>query len=391
MSFKNFFSRIDYGQLFLIFLLFGVSLVAIYSAQQGIVYEDRNFLLMQTVFYASGLVIAFVVMQFDHKQLMKVVWYLYGIGVGLSAFILLAPTTQLTAPIKGAKRWIHIPYVTSIQPSEFMKIFLIIALACVVHQHHKRYELKSSKTDLILFGKLVFFTFLPLVFIIKEDLGTSIILLAIMGSIMLVSGISWRWLLPVFFAAVMIVAGLLYLVFEKPHILEDYLGVKTFRLERLYAWHDPYSSPGEHSFQLIKSFTAIGSGEVTGKGFKQREVALPEAHSDFIFSIVGEEYGFLGGSLVIILFFILIFIWIRIALETKLDFNSYICVGIIGLFTFQVFQNIGMTIGLMPITGIPLPFLSYGGSSLWSSMMALGLIFSIRYHHKVYMFGSEDN
>ena len=115
---------------------------------------------------------------------------------------------------------------------------------------------------------------------------------------------------------------------------------------------------------------------------------MPEGHTDFIFAVIGEEYGFFGASAVIILFFMLIYNMTKIGLETKNEYNTYICVGVICMLTFHVFENIGMTIGLLPITGIPLPFLSYGGSSLLGNMMAMGLIFSIRYHHRKYMFST---
>jgi rod shape determining protein RodA len=135
---------------------------------------------------------------------------------------------------------------------------------------------------------------------------------------------------------------------------------------------------------------AIGSGEITGKGYLDREVNVPENHTDFIFTVIGEEYGFIGASIVIILYFLLIFHIIRTALETNSHFNAYVCAGIISMTAFHVFENIGMSIQLLPITGIPLPFISYGGSSLMGNMFAMGIIFSIRYYHRNYMFATED-
>ena len=134
---------------------------------------------------------------------------------------------------------------------------------------------------------------------------------------------------------------------------------------------------------------AIGSGETTGKGIGNREVYLPESQTDFIFSVIGEEYGFVGTSIVISLFFLLIYHIMKLALETKNQYYTYICVGVICMITFHVFQNIGMTIGVVPITGIPLPFISYGGSSMMGNMLSMGVIFSIGYHYKKYMFSAE--
>ncbi len=379
-------SRIDYGQLFIVGILATIGLLAIYSAQQNTIY-DKNFFKQQIVFLAIGLGIAFVVMQFDSDRLKKASWYLYGFGVATQAFLLVAPES-IARKVNGAKAWFQFGGF-SIQPAEFMKVFLIIMLANVIHRHHKKNENKTLKTDLLLLLKLVVITFIPFGLIFKEDLGSGLVILAILTGMMFVSGISWRILIPIFAAVALIVSVLMYLVLEHPEVLSK-VGVEKYQLKRIYSWQDPFNYQTDASYQLRHSIQAIGSGEVIGKGFTEKEVYLPEAHSDFIFCVIGEEYGFLGGSIVIILYFMLIFTWTRIALETKNDYNSYLCIGVISLLTFHVFENIGMTIGMLPITGIPLPFISYGGSSLWGSMMALGLIFSVRYHHKVYMFAKDD-
>ncbi|EGQ25107.1 FtsW/RodA/SpoVE family cell division protein [Sporosarcina newyorkensis 2681] len=141
---------------------------------------------------------------------------------------------------------------------------------------------------------------------------------------------------------------------------------------------------------MITAMTAIGSGELTGKGFLGRIVYIPENHTDFIFSVIGEEYGFIGACVVITLYFILIYHLTKVALSLHDPFSVYVCTGIIAMISFHVFENIGMNIQLLPITGIPLPFISYGGSSLFSNMLAIGLIFSMKFHHRTYMFASDD-
>lgn len=196
--------------------------------------------------------------------------------------------------------------------------------------------------------------------------------------------------MPLYGGGAALGAGILYLVIWKPEILKEYLKVKTYQFGRIYAWIDPESYQSEYGYHLIKSLRAIGSGMLTGKGFSGREVYIPESHTDFIFSVIGEEYGFVGGSVVISLFFLLIYHLIKTALDTNDPFNTYISAGVISMVTFHVFQNIGMTIQLLPITGIPLPFISYGGSSLMGNMLAMGLIYGIHYHHKTYMFASND-
>jgi rod shape determining protein RodA len=386
---KNFTSRIDYGLLFIVFLLFITSCMAIYSAQTTGQYAE-NFLVKQIVWYIVGISLAFVIMRFDADQMKKMSWYLYFFGLFLLMTIIIAPTS-IAPVVNGAKSWFRFPGIGSIQPSEFMKVFLILALAALIQNHHLKHRIKTLQTDFILLCKIVLTTAIPILLVMKQpDLGTSLVMIAIMVGMIFVSGITWKLLLPIFGGGTLLVGVIFYLVVWHPNIMEKYFHVKQYQFGRIYAWLDPYNYTSSEGYQLIKSLLAIGSGTTSGKGFANREVYLPEGHTDFIFAVIGEEYGFLGSSIVISLFFLLIYNMTKIGLETKNDFNTYICVGVICMLTFHVFENIGMTIGLLPITGIPLPFLSYGGSSLLGNMMALGLIFSIRYHHKKYMFSTSS-
>ncbi|MEH6944249.1 rod shape-determining protein RodA [Bacillus sp. JJ722] len=381
-------SRIDYTLVLLLFLLFLCSCLAIYSAQMTGQY-GQNFLLKQIVWYASGIVIILAVIRLDSDQLRKISWYAYGFGNALLAFLVVAPSS-IAPVINGAKSWYKLPGIGSLQPSEFMKVFLIVALANVVTTHHEKNPIKTVKSDCWLLIKLGLVTALPLAFIMQQpDLGTSLVFLSILLGVIFVSGITWKILLPMFSAATLLVSGIMYFVLYAPEVLEKYLGVKQYQFSRIYSWLDPYNYESSAGFHLTRSLLAIGSGETTGKGIGNREVYLPESQTDFIFSVIGEEFGFVGTSIVVSLFFLLIYHIIRIAMGTKNSFYTYICVGVISMITFHVFQNIGMTIGLLPITGIPLPFISYGGSSLWGNMLAMGVIFSIGYHYKKYMFSSE--
>jgi rod shape determining protein RodA len=196
-------------------------------------------------------------------------------------------------------------------------------------------------------------------------------------------------LVPIFSSVTALGGTVLFFAIKKPELLK-FTGLKPYQFKRIYSWLDPHTYQSREGYQLVKSLLAIGSGQTSGKGFGNREVYMPESHSDFIFSTLGEEFGFIGGSIIISLFFLLIYQITRIGLDTKNPFYSYICVGVISMIAFHVFQNIGMTIGLLPITGIPLPFISYGGSSLLSNMMAIGIVLSVRYHYKKYMFSSEE-
>jgi rod shape determining protein RodA len=379
-------SKLDYNLVFILILLFLASCLAIYSAQASGQYKE-NFLVKQIVWYAVGSGIITGVMTLDSDQLRKLTWYAYGFGILMLGFLIVAPES-IAPVINGAKNWFKIPGFGTIQPSEFVKIFIILALSRVIEDHHTKHQIKTIQTDFWLLIKLGVVTFVPLILIIKQDLGTALVFLAILLGMIFISGISWKLLTPLFGVGIALIGTIFYFVLWFPEVLEKYLGVGQYQLRRIYSWLDPYSYQGSDAYQLTKSLLAIGSGQTGGKGLGNREVYLPESQTDFIFSVVGEEYGFIGASVLISLFFLLIYHITKVGMETKNNFYTYICVGVISMITFHVFQNIGMTIGVLPITGIPLPFISYGGSALMGNMFGLGLIFSIRYHYKKYMFST---
>ncbi|CAH2714433.1 Peptidoglycan glycosyltransferase RodA [Neobacillus rhizosphaerae] len=383
---KNTTSKLDYSLVLILLLLFLASCAAIYSAQSSGQY-DRNFLVMQIAWYVVGCIIIGVVMTLDSDQLRKLTWYAYGFGIVLLILLILAPES-IAPRINGSKNWFQIRGIGTIQPSEFVKVFMILALAWVIENHHLKNVVKTIQSDLWLLIKMGMVTMLPLLLIIKEDLGTGLVFLAILLGMIFISGITWKLLVPIFSVGIVLVGTIFYFVLWNPAVLEKYLGVQQYQFGRIYSWLDPYNYQSSTGYQLTKSMLAIGSGQTSGKGLGNREVYLPESQTDFIFSVVGEEYGFIGASVLISLFFLLIYHITKVGMETKNNFYTYICVGVISMITFHVFQNIGMTIGVLPITGIPLPFISYGGSALMGNMMALGLIFSIRYHYKKYMFST---
>lgn len=337
---------------------------------------------------SSGMIAGVITL--DSDQLKKLTWYAYGFGLFLLVLVIIAP--ESVAPhINGAKSWFKVPAMGSLQPSEFVKVFLILALAKVIEGHHQKNPAKTIQSDLWLLLKMVIITMVPVMLIMKQpDLGTSLVFLAILLGMIFISGISWKILVPLFSGAILLTGLIFYFVLVQPHILEKYLGVQQYQFGRIYSWLDPYNYQSSEGYQLTQSLLSIGSGETSGKGFGNRDIYMPESQTDFIFSIVGEEFGFIGSSVLISIFFLLIYHITKVGMETKNNFYTYMCVGVISMITFHVFQNIGMTIGLLPITGIPLPFISYGGSSLMGNMLALGLIFSIRYHYKKYMFSTTS-
>ncbi|REH91440.1 rod shape-determining protein RodA, partial [Staphylococcus felis] len=253
--------------------------------------------------------------------------------------------------------------------------------ANVVARHNRFTFNKSFETDLKLIFKMIIVTLLPMAFILlQNDLGTTLVFLAIIAGVLIVSGITWKILVPLFGSAIVVGTSIILSILFKPEILENIAGIKTYQLGRVNSWLDPYTYSSGDGFHLTESLKAIGSGQLVGKGFNNGEVYIPENHTDFIFSVVGEEFGFLGAVVLLIVFLLLLLHLMRLALIEEDLFNKTFIVGYISLLLFHIVQNIGMTIQLLPITGIPLPFISYGGSSIWSLMTGIGVILSIYYH-----------
>lgn len=386
--------RFDWTLAFILALLAIVSFFAIASAQTAEQYGPINFVLLQIRWYGLGMVIVAFAIYLDPEQYKKIAWPLYGIGIFLLLFLMFAPggEDQIAEVRLGAKRWLHLPVIGTIQPSEFIKTFFILGMARMVSRHQEKHLIRNTKSDLWLLGKIGITLAVPLFFIAKQpDLGTSLVFIAITIAVILVAGISWKIIVPLFSGGAMLGVGLLWMALYAQDFMENVLGFDRYQFRRIYSWLDPYSYPSDEGYNLIQAMTAIGSGELSGKGFHGREVYIPENHTDFIFSVIGEEYGFIGACLVISLYFILIYHLTKVALGLKDPFSVYVCTGVIAMIAFHVFENIGMNIQLLPITGIPLPFISYGGSSLFSNMLAIGLIFSMKFHHRTYMFESDES
>ena len=382
--------RFDWTLAFILFLFCIISLISIYSAQTSGQYET-NFVLDQLKWYIVGAVIIGCALFLDPDQYKKLSWIFYGFGIFLLFVLNIAPhcDTCIAPERNGAHSWFVLPF-GSIQPSEFMKVFLIMAISRLISDHHQKYPVKTLQSDFWLLVKIGLTALVPLVLIMEQpDLGTALVIMAITAGMILVSGISWKIILPSFSLVALLGVGIIGVMIYFPDFLKDH--IDPYQYGRIYAWLDPYSYASGEGLHLISSLQAIGSGEIFGKGFMGKEVYVMERHTDFIFSLIAEEYGFIGASVVISLFFLLIYHLIKISLETNSQFNSYICAGIISMTAFHVFQNIGMTIQVLPITGIPLPFLSYGGSSLMGNMLAMGLVFSIRFYHKNYMFEADTD
>lgn len=376
---KHCFRKVDWVLVLIITVLAMISVTLISSAMGGGQYS-ANFSIRQVIYYIFGAIMAFLIMIISPKKIKNNTYLLYFIFCILLIGLLILPETAITPVINGAKSWYSFGPI-SIQPSEFMKIILILALAKTISKHNQFTFNKSFQSDLMLFLKIIGVSIFPTALILlQNDLGTTLVICAIIAGVLLVSGITWRILAPLFIAAFVGGASIILAIIFKPTLIESILGIKMYQMGRINSWLDPYSYSSGDGYHLTESLKAIGSGQLLGKGYNHGEVYIPENHTDFIFSVVGEEMGFIGSVVLILIFLFLVFHLIRLASKINSQYNKVFIIGYVSLIVFHVLQNIGMTVQLLPITGIPLPFISYGGSSLWSLMTGIGVVLSIYYH-----------
>ncbi|HCN56933.1 MAG TPA: rod shape-determining protein RodA [Exiguobacterium sp.] len=386
--FKSFTQRYDNTLLFLLGCLMVVSVIAIYTAQpflQGAI-SEINFMAKQIQWYIIGFIALSVVILIDYEQLKRFHWYLYGAGIVSLIGLVVLRGTPLVANIKGAYGWYQFPVIGTVQPAEFMKFFLIVSLAAVISEHNARYV--QHERDFLLLIKMVALTLLPLaLIIIQPDLGIGLILCVILACAMLLSGLNWKWLLTMFGLLAVAIVGFFYLFYFQNDLLATFF--PGHAMNRIMAWLQPFEYADDLSYQLVQSINAIGSGQMFGVGYGKLQVSVPELHTDFIFTAISAHYGFIGAAVVLIILFLFIYRLIQIALETADPFGTYIVTGYVAMFTFQIFQNIGMTMGVLPITGLPLPFISYGGSTMIVNLVGLGLIMAIASQSRISMFDED--
>ncbi|WP_188208336.1 FtsW/RodA/SpoVE family cell cycle protein [Alkalibacillus aidingensis] len=382
--------RIDTFLIFLIIALVAISSFTLYTLQPNLPARltNINFYFQQIVWFLLGAFGVALIMILDFDRYRKLAWPLYIIGVGMLAGLFVWGSTSL-----GATRWYHLPF-GSIQPSEFMKVFLVITLAHVITSHNEKWAHKDLKYDLVLLSKILALTIPPLVLIaMQPDLGSSLVILSITGFLILISGIRWRVIFTILgiTAAISLAVSMVYLLYTDRFV--EFMMDTPFRhaIYRIQAWQNPHLYQDGSAMQVLNSMKGIGSGQLFGKGVGEYEVYIPERHTDMIFTAIAEQFGFIGASVVIILYFLVIYRIIQIALECRDPFGTYLSVGIVGMFSYQIFQNIGMSIQLLPLTGLPLPFLSYGGTSLLVYMAAIGLILNVHSRKKTYMFETDDD
>ena len=376
-------SRVDYSLLLPVFFLLVIGVVAIYIA---VSHDYPNNILpilgQQVAWIALGLVIGFVVMLFNTEFLWKVTPFLYILGLGLMVLPIVFYNPSLVAST-GAKNWVSINGITLFQPSEFMKISYILMLARVIVQFTKKHKewRRTVPLDFLLIFWMILFTIPVLVLLaLQSDLGTALVFVAIFSGIVLLSGVSWKIIIPVFVAAVTGIAAFLAIFISKDgRAFLHQLGMPTYQINRILAWLNPFDFAQTTTYQQAQGQIAIGSGGLFGQGFNASNLLIPVRESDMIFTVIAEDFGFIGSVLVIALYLMLIYRMLKITLKSNNQFYTYISTGLIMMLLFHIFENIGAVTGLLPLTGIPLPFISQGGSAIISNLIGVGLLLSMSY------------
>lgn len=374
--------RIDFGIILIVLLLMLIGTASLYVALS----HDPSHpsikvdLIKQGIWYMMGIMGVFVIMQCPVRFLKKATPYLYGFGLFLLT-ILLKFYDRAQEARWGSKSWFSFgPF--SFQPSELVKIFYLMMLAYVVAVHNRSHRIHTTRSDFQLIGKMFLVTFpVILLILLQKDFGTMLVFLAIFAGIFIVSGVRWQITVPLVVLATVLVGFVGYLMVTPSGqaALIDAGIFKPYQIARIDAWLDPFHDPSGKSFQLAQGLLAIGSGQIFGKGFNVSHVYVPVRESDMIFTVIGENFGFIGGVFVILLYFFLIYRILRVCFQVKDQYSVFVCVGVVMTILFHVIENIGANIGLLPLTGIPLPFISQGGSALLSNMLAIGLVLALRF------------
>lgn len=343
-----------------------ISVTTIFSAQELI--SNNTLAFKQIMWYAIGFIIIYIIMSLGNKIIYKNAFILYIIGISsLVALLLFAPT------INNAKCWFSIPGIGTIQPSEFMKIILIITLATMIEKYNDKYPNPSVMEEFKFLLKVIIVVLIPSILtFLQPDTGVVLIYLLIAIIMLFISGIRYRWFIILFSVIAIFVGLVLGIYFIDNDLFIKIFGTSFFlRVDRLLDWSN------SSGYQLENGLASIGAGGLLGMGFKNTPIYFPEPQTDFIFAVYANNFGFIGSIILIGLIVIFDIKLIMLSIKNTNLTDKYIIAGIVGMLIYQQLQNIGMTFGLMPITGITLPFISYGGSSLLSYMIMMGVIFNI--------------
>jgi rod shape determining protein RodA len=347
----------DWPLFWLVILISFIGLMNLFSATFSL--SASTYFVPQVYWFLIGFAVMVLAFLFDYRLLERIAYPVFFIFIALLLFVLFRGRTIL-----GAKRWIELG-LFSFQPSELMKIVMIFTVAKFFHGRDRTGPL--SFLELVVSSLLIS---VPLILILIEpDLGTALMLFFITFSMVLLVGVRWKALVVIAIVAAIALPGAWFFV------------LKDYQKERVYTFIDPEKDPLGSGYQVIQAKIAVGSGLVFGKGYlkgtQSKLQFLPKQHTDFIMSNFSEEWGFLGSLILMTLFGSLIIRGFKVAMNAKEKFGTLLAFGLTAFFFWQIFINIGMEIGLLPVVGVTLPFLSYGGSSLITNLIAVGLLLNI--------------
>jgi rod shape determining protein RodA len=339
------------------------------STRHEIAGRPLYFVERQALYAALGIALMIAISRIDYTRLRDLRTTIYAAMVGSIALVLLVGTA-----VRGSNRWINLPFF-QFEPSELAKVLLCVSLAALVYERVRRpFGLRQTVTLLGLGlapAALVF---------IQPDLGTGIVLVAIALTILFVSGIPWQHFAAIGAAAALIAGG--------ADVVGSAAGIQFlhgYQQDRLTAFLHPSDDPSDASYQVNQAVIAVGSGQEVGRGNDATQTELlflPERHTDFIYAVIGERFGFLGAAFVVFLYAILFWRALRVMRISTSFYGTMIAGGVVAMLVFQAIVNVGMNLGLMPVTGITLPLMSYGGSSVLGTFLALGILQSIHAHSR---------
>ena len=365
------FGGLDGSLMLVVALLMLCGLTALYSATLDA--PGRFFDQLRNI--AVAVLIMWLAAHIPPQTLMRAAVPLYLIGVALLVAVFLFGVTK-----KGATRWLSLG-VTVIQPSEIMKIAMPLMIAWYFHRHEALVRVRDYAAAALLL-------LVPVMLIAKQpDLGTAILVLAAGLYVIFLAGLSWKLIVPVLVAGVLAAGGLIYFEDEACQPGISWPGLKDYQKNRICTLLDPTTDPLGKGFHTIQSTIAVGSGGLTGKGWLKGTQThlefIPERHTDFIFAVYAEEFGFLGNLVLLLLYGWLILRGLMIAANAPTFFARLLAGAITMIFFTYAFVNLGMVSGILPVVGVPLPFVSYGGTALVTLFLGIGILMSIQKHRKL--------
>jgi rod shape determining protein RodA len=373
--------KTDWSIVILMALFMGISTIVVHSATANDpLFQGTD--VKNVINYSIGFVVMFGAMLFDYRLLAKGSWYLYAIGI-----LLLVAVYLFGAEKNSAKSWFILPFGFNFQPAELVKLLTIIAISAFLGRREG--EPLRFWQEVVPIGLMVA---LPVgLIVIQPDLGNAIIFLVVLIVLYWIGNIKYTHVLigSALIAGFIALFFYLFQLYYDPvvqYLKENDKGEWVHRINRIHTFIDPESASADAKYQVHNSMRAIGSGGLTGETYMNGDSIqkgfIPLPYSDSIFVVIGEEFGFIGSSVLLLLYFLLIYRMIYISIQSQNRTGAYIIIGIVSMYVFQVFENIGMMIGIMPLTGITLPFVSYGGSSVLINMMAIGIVLSIHVHQE---------